>query len=82
MQQVNITELCKRLPGYLKRVRQGEEIQITSRGKVIARIVPEQDEAEQAKAMLKGLRKTAWVGDVVSPSGEIWDAEHDDHPGL
>ena len=48
---------------------------ITSRGKVVARLVPAENAAEAARARLKALRKTARVGDVIAPTGERWRAE-------
>jgi prevent-host-death family protein len=38
MREINVTELRSRLPQYLRQVQKGEELRITSRGKVIARI--------------------------------------------
>lgn len=34
-------------------------------------------EAREAKAWLAQVRRTAVVGDVLSPSGEDWSADHD-----
>jgi hypothetical protein len=45
------------------------------RGRVIARIVPEGNRQAAARKWLEQVRKTARVGDVMSPSGETWDAE-------
>jgi prevent-host-death family protein len=73
--KVNITELRQNLPSYIARVQKGEAVEVTVRGKVIARIVPGENRQAAARKRLKALRKTAWVGDVMSPSGEIWDAE-------
>jgi len=75
MPKVNITELRQNLPAYLARVREGEAVEVTVRGRVIARIVPEGNRQAAARKWLKKLRKTARVGDVMSPSGEAWDAE-------
>jgi len=75
MAKVSVTELRQNLPSYLAKVRKGEEIEVAVHGKVIARIVPEQNTAEEARAWLISLRDKAWVGDVISPTGEIWDAE-------
>lgn len=75
MAKVNITELRQNLPAYVARVREGETIEVTVRGRVIARIVPEVDRQAAARKWLKALRKTARVGDVMSPSGEVWEAE-------
>lgn len=78
MLEINITELRKRLPSYLKRVCTGEEIKVISRGRVIARLVPEQDEAEAARQRLLALRGKGVVGDVISPiDGVNWNADED-----
>jgi prevent-host-death family protein len=75
MTKVSVTELRQNLPAYLARARKGEEIEVAVHGTVIARIVPEKNTAEVARAWLISLREKAWVGDVISPSGEVWDAE-------
>ncbi|MGQ0546656.1 MAG: type II toxin-antitoxin system Phd/YefM family antitoxin [Betaproteobacteria bacterium] len=75
MAKVNVTQLRQNLPEYLARVRAGDSVEVTVRGKVIARIVPEQDRAAAARERLKALRAKARVGDVMSPSGERWNAE-------
>ena len=77
MNSINVTDLRNHLPDYLKKVKAGEEVTVTWRGRIIARIVPVLDEAEEARNWLKGIRKSSWVGDVVSPSGEVWEAEND-----
>lgn len=77
MIKVNVTELRNHLPAYLGRVKTGEEVAVTSRGKVIARLVPEADECSAARLRLEAARKDSWVGDVVSPLGEVWEAERD-----
>jgi prevent-host-death family protein len=77
MIQVNVTELRNHLPSYLGKVNSGEEIAVTLRGKVIARLVPETDECSAARGRLLAIRNASWIGDVVSPSGDAWEAEHD-----
>jgi len=72
---VNVTELRQNLPAYLAEVRKGKEIEVTSRGKVIARIVAGGESHEEARARIVALRKHAIVGDVVSPTGALWKAE-------
>jgi len=73
--KVSITELRQNLPAYLARVRKGDEIQVAVHGKVIARIVPEVDATQAARRRLLALRKKAKLGDVISPSGDRWEAE-------
>ncbi|GAB6044354.1 type II toxin-antitoxin system Phd/YefM family antitoxin [Endothiovibrio diazotrophicus] len=74
---VNVTELRQHLPEYLARVGRGEEFEITSRGKTIARIVPQENPRAEAKALLAELRQGAVVGDVESGVGEEWTADED-----
>lgn len=73
--EVNVTELRQNLPAYLAEVRKGREIEVTSRGRVIARIVAGGDAQKEAWDRLIEARKTCVVGDVVSPTGADWDAE-------
>ena len=75
MSEVNVTELRQNLPDYLAEVRKGKELKVTLHGKVIARIVPEQDAKKSARQRLAALRAKCKVGDVVSPSGVRWAAE-------
>lgn len=78
MAKVNITELRQNLPAYIARAQKGESVEVTVRGRVIARIVPGEDKQEAARRRLKALRGKARVlGDVLAPSGETWDAERD-----
>ena len=75
MQEVNVSELRSHLPEYLARAELGEEILVTRRGRVIARLSAAQDHRTEAKRQLEALRARARVGDVVSPVGEPWEAE-------
>ena len=72
---VNVTELRQNLPAYLAEVKKGNEIEVTSRGRVIARIVAGGDPRQEAKQRLLAIRKHCHVGDVLSPTGAEWDAE-------
>lgn len=75
MDDVKLTELRQNLPAYLKQVEKGRELRITSRGKAVARLLPVENAAEAARSRLKALRKTARVGDVITPTRERWRAE-------
>ncbi len=75
MRTVSVTELRKQLPSYLKQAQQGEELLVTSRGRVIARILPSEDMRQSAKAKLQEFRKRCRVGDVVSPIRAEWKAK-------
>lgn len=73
MRSINTTELRNHLPKYLHLVQRGDEILVTSHGKVIARIMPPIDVKLDAQNKLKSLRKACKVGDVISPIDEDWD---------
>ncbi|MCP9785825.1 type II toxin-antitoxin system Phd/YefM family antitoxin [Cyanobium sp. N5-Cardenillas] len=66
MARVSVTHLRQNLPAWLKRVQAGEAIQVTSHGRVIARIEPEHDPAEEARRWLEGLAGSVTLGDVVA----------------
>ncbi len=75
MREINVTELRQNLPAYIEQVRKGKELKITVRGKVVARLVPDQDEREAARKRLQVLRAKVRIGDVISPTGELWEAD-------
>jgi prevent-host-death family protein len=78
MPEVNVTELRQRLPYYLKQVEKGMELLITSRGKTIAKIVPEEDAVEAARKRLMSLRGTMITGDIQEPVPDTeWTADAD-----
>ncbi len=57
MSSVNVTELRQNLPAYLEKVRRGQRIRVTHRGRVIAELSPPAatpDEATAARALLRG----------------------------
>lgn len=57
MKDIKVSELRQRLPEYLAKVRRGERLRVTSRGKAIAEIVPPaptRDEIAAARARLRG----------------------------
>ena len=83
MTQVSVSHLRQNLPSYLKRVQEGESIQITSRGRVIARLEAEHDPALDARRWLDSLQGRVALVDVVSPlepdtADAAWsgDADH------
>ena len=75
MKSVAISELRANLLLWLEEVKKGKSILVTSHGKPIARLGPPEDEREAAKARLKALRKTARIGDILSPLGDKWENE-------
>ncbi|GFO71594.1 antitoxin Phd [Bathymodiolus japonicus methanotrophic gill symbiont] len=61
----------------MKKVSNGEQIQITSHGKTIARIIPEINQVDAAKKRLNALRGTMIVGDILQPLDNEWSADAD-----
>ncbi len=73
MEKVAVSEFRANLVSFLKRVEKGEVIALTSRGHEIAKIIPPDNKTENARNALKKLRKTAILGDVLSPIDEEWE---------
>lgn len=73
MIQVNISEFRTNLLKYLKNVQRGEQINVTSKGALLATIIPPVSQREAARAELSELAKTAEIHDVVSPVDADWD---------
>jgi len=74
MTTIAVSELRANLMKVLEEIKHGAQIQITSRGKVVARLVPADAAQENAKAVLQQLSSGAVIGDVVSPIEETWNA--------
>jgi prevent-host-death family protein len=74
MHATNVSDLRSRLPEFLARAEAGEEVLVTRRGRVIARIVPPLDVRAAAKEALAALRSRARVDDVLSPLDADWEA--------
>ncbi|MCD4721547.1 MAG: type II toxin-antitoxin system prevent-host-death family antitoxin [Desulfobacula sp.] len=73
MERVAVSVFRANLVSFLKRVERGEIIALTSRGHEIAKIIPPDNTIEKARDSLKKLRKTAFVGDVLSPIDDEWE---------
>jgi prevent-host-death family protein len=73
MEKVAVSEFRANLVGFLKRVEMGEVITLTSRGHEVAKIIPPDNKAENARDALKKLRKTAIIGDVLTPIEDEWE---------
>jgi len=74
METVGVSKLRENLPAYIKRVQLGQTITITSHGNRIAMLVPVASETVTSRNALRKLRKTAHIGDVVSPIDEQWES--------
>jgi prevent-host-death family protein len=74
MEKVGISTLRENLSLFLKKAQKGQVIIITSRGHEMARLVPAEDKREKSRTILRELGKSAFIGDIVSPIDEEWEA--------
>jgi prevent-host-death family protein len=74
MDVIAVSELRANITKIIKKVEQGASINITSRGNVVAKLVPPGNTKEIAKTELNKLRKNAFIGDIISPVDSDWDA--------
>ena len=74
MEKVGVSTLRENLSIFLKKVQKGQVITITSRGHEMARLVPAEDKREKSRELLRKLGKNAFIGDILSPIHEEWEA--------
>lgn len=74
MLNVGISEFRASMNMFLQLVQNGEILSLQLRGKEIAKIVPPDFAQAAARQELEALRKTAVVGDVLSPVDESWES--------
>ncbi len=74
MKNAGITELRANLLKYLKIAQHGEQINVTSKGTLLATLTPPVSQQSLAKDKLRELAKTAVIDDVLSPIEDIWNA--------
>lgn len=65
MTVVGVRELRDRLSGYLRRVRRGETIVVTDRGRPVARIIPAGVPDHIAELLAQG--RVTWSGKAFAP---------------
>lgn len=75
MESIAISELRANLMKVLKEIKQGANINITSRGKVIAKLVPPDNSTEEARDKLSALSQTALIGDILSSTETHWNED-------
>jgi len=75
MENIAVSVLRSKIMSVLKEVEVGSTINITSRGKVVARLVPPDINKKIARDKLAALSETAVIGDVITPVGEAWNSE-------
>ena len=74
METISVSNLRINLMKVLKEIRQGTSILITSRGKVIAQLLPPDNLEEKAEKKLEEIREKAVLHDILSPIDEKWEA--------
>ena len=74
MHIINISDFRANLLKYLEIANAGEQVSVTSHGKLLATITPPVDQQELAKQQLQLLATTAKIDDVTSPTDSDWDA--------
>ena len=74
MEKIGISTLRENLSIYLKKVHKGQVVTITSRGHEMARLVTLVDNREKSREILLELGKNAFIGDILSPIHEEWEA--------
>lgn len=77
MTTVAMSEFRARMSYFMQKVQNGEILSITQRGTEIARLVPPDFAQLSALKLRDELRKTAIVGDILSPIDVEWDAMRD-----
>jgi len=71
MSEVPVRELNQNTSGVLARVKRGEQIEITERGVVVARLVPAQDNPLTDMISAGRLRPATVSGPAPRPSGPV-----------
>ncbi|MEB3049297.1 type II toxin-antitoxin system prevent-host-death family antitoxin [Mycolicibacter sp. MYC123] len=71
MAEVPVRELNQNTAGVLARVKRGEQLEITERGTVIARLVPAQDDPLSEMIQSGQLSPATVHGPVPHPSGPV-----------
>ena len=73
MHSIAVSEFRANIMKVLKDVEHGSNVNITSRGKVVAKLVPPDFTQENARKKLKEISKEAVLGDVISPIDSQWE---------
>jgi len=74
MDTIAVSDLRANLMKILKQIEHGSAVDITSRGKVVAKLVPPDYAIKIAREKLKEIGKKAVLGDIISPIDVQWKA--------
>ncbi len=72
--KIAVSDFRSNLLKVLKEIESGSTVNITSRGKVVAKLVPPDHSRKIAKDKLKAVGQSAILQDVISPIDEKWEA--------
>lgn len=64
---VNATEFKAKCLSFIDRASRGEEVRITKRGRVVARLIADADVEAKPWMALRG-KATEWHGDIFAPA--------------
>ena len=73
--KIAVSEFRSNLMKVLKEIESGSTVNITSRGKVVAKLIPPDDRKKTARDKLKTIGQSAVLHDIISPVDEKWEAE-------
>ncbi len=73
MNSIAVSDLRANLMKVLEQIKKGAQIQITSHGKVVAKLVPAEEAQVTAKKELLKISKTAILEDIISPIDDSWE---------
>jgi prevent-host-death family protein len=79
MDTIQVSKLRANLMKVIKEIKQGSTINITSRGKVVAKLVPPGNNRERVKNKLKEISKSAVLKDIISPIEADWEVLDNDN---
>jgi prevent-host-death family protein len=72
MQQIAVSKLRANMMKILKKIEHGASIDITSRGRIIAKLVPPDYSKNLARKKLTEIGKSSKIGDVIAPIETEW----------
>ena len=73
METIAVSEFRANIMKVLKDVEHGSNIDITSRGKVVAKLIPPDFTQKNARKKLEEISENAVLGDVISPIDTPWE---------
>jgi prevent-host-death family protein len=73
--KIAVSDFRSNLMKVLKEIESGSTVNITSRGKVVAKLIPPDDSQKTAREKLKTVGQSAVLRDVISPVDEKWEAD-------